>query len=281
MITDDRATHERAMRRTLRLVAGMPFDCSPPWMGQRIHRLLREETGNSDPYRGVKRHSNTLALGLYPTLRRRVRDSVDSLTTAVRLAIAGNVIDFGCRTHVGDGEIHQAIEDALQETSDEAVVEDLRRRVEEAKDILYLTDNAGEIVLDRLLIEQMQTDRVTAVVRGGPVINDATREDAETTGLTSLVTVMDNGSDAPGTILDTCSAEFRDRFARSDLVIAKGQGNYETLGRGDREVVFLLKVKCPVVARSIGCDAGRSLVCHSRPTRQRTSSTVPVPACED
>ena len=108
------------------------------------------------------------------------------------------------------------------------------------------------------------------------MINDATREDAQTAGLTSLVTVMDNGSDAPGTILDTCSAAFRDRFVRSDLVIAKGQGNYETLSKEDQDIFFLLKVKCPVVARHIGCDVGESFVYRNRHQRDRTKPAQPV-----
>jgi uncharacterized protein with ATP-grasp and redox domains len=137
----------------------------------------------------------------------------------------------------------------------------LRRAVAGADRILYLCDNAGEIVFDRLLIEVLPSEKITAVVRGTPVINDATLEDARATGLTEVVRVMDNGSDAPGTLLETCSPAFRDCFAAADLIIAKGQGNFETLSetRGKR-IFFLLKVKCPLIARDIGEPTGRLVV---------------------
>ena len=153
------------------------------------------------------------------------------------------------------------------------MLERLRRRVQETKSILYLADNAGEIVFDRLLIEQLPRDRVTVAVKGGPVINDATREDAEAAGLIDLVEVIDNGSDAPGTILEQCSPSFQRRFAEADLVIAKGQGNYETLNDVPREVFFLLKVKCPVIARDIACDLGHIAV-HCNQTAQRVEAVV-------
>jgi uncharacterized protein with ATP-grasp and redox domains len=274
MVTDDPAVHERVVGETLRLVAKMPFDRSPPWMGQRIHRLLRDATGNPDPYRELKRHSNALALELYPTLKQRVRTSADPFATAVCLATAGNVIDFGCRSSLNDDEVHEAIEDAMGRSFDEVAVADLRRAVNEAKNILYLADNAGEIVFDRLLIEEMLTDRITLVVRGGPVINDATREDAEATGLGSLVTVMDNGSDVPGTILESCSPAFRALFAESELVVSKGQGNYETVQGEHENTFFLLKVKCPVIARDIGCDVGEALVCRNHALDRRASRTA-------
>ena len=113
-----------------------------------------------------------------------------------------------------------------------------------------------EIVFDRLLIEQLPREKVTLVVRGAPVSNDATMIDAEDTGLTKLLEVIDNGSDAPGTILDDCSHAFRERFDSADLIIAKGQGNYESLSEVEKDIYFLLKAKCPVIARDLGCEVG-------------------------
>lgn len=264
MVTDDAAVHERVVRETLGLVAKMPFDHSPPWMGQQIHRLLREATGNPDPYRELKRRANAFALELYGSLKQRISASEDRFATAIRLAIAGNVIDFGCKTQISNNEIYEAIVDALNGPLDEAAVEDLRQGVGEARSILYMLDNAGEIVFDRLLIEELPVERTTAVVRGNPVINDATREDAEVVGLNSIVSVIDNGSDVPGTILDACSPSFRARFERCDLVIAKGQGNYETLNGVNANIFFLLKVKCPVITRDIGCEVGQIVVCRNQ-----------------
>ena len=278
MVTGNPAVHHRVVRETLRLVADMPLDRSPPWMGRRIHQLLREATGDPDPYRQVKARSNALALSLYPALKERIRMSADRFASAVRLAIAGNVIDFGCRSDLGDDEVRQAITDAMDGAFDEVAVANLRREISGAKDILYLADNAGEIIFDRLLIEEMPMDRITLAVRGSPVINDATRSDAEAAGVTALVAVIDNGSDVPGTILECCSSYFRDRFAQCDLVIAKGQGNFETLGEEDQNIFFLLKVKCPVIARDIGCAVGQAVVRRNHPTQQPVSSTKPAPA---
>jgi uncharacterized protein with ATP-grasp and redox domains len=258
--TDDESVHECVVRETIRLAADTPFRRSPPWIGQRIHRLLRDVTGNPDPYHEVKRRSQALAMRWYPVLRSDVLGSGDPFAAAVALAIAGNIIDFGCRSELGDDEVRRAVEDAIDTPLSEAAVAGIREAVDAASDVLYLADNAGEIVFDRLLIEQMPRDRVTLVVRGSPVINDATREDVVEAGLDSLVAYMDNGSDAPGTILESCSSIFRSRFARCDLVVAKGQGNYETLNEHEKSMVFLFKAKCPVVARDVGCEVGQMII---------------------
>jgi uncharacterized protein with ATP-grasp and redox domains len=129
-----------------------------------------------------------------------------------------------------------------------------------AKKILYLVDNTGEIFFDKLLIQQMPNDKMTFVVRGYPVINDATLIDAKIAGLTEMVEVIDNGSDAPGTILEDCSKEFLRHFSDADLIIAKGQGNYETLSNSNKCIFFILKAKCPVIARDIGCEIGSLVI---------------------
>ena len=232
-------------------------------MGQKIHRLIRELVGNDDPYRDLKKQHNRFALELYDLLEPTVHSTEDPLETAVRLAIAGNIIDLGVKTSISDSDIHKTINDSLTAPFDEAMVEQLRSDTECAQNILYLADNAGEIVFDRLLIEQLPTEKVTVVVKGKPIINDATMDDAEFVGLTKIVEVIDNGSDAPGTILETCSQSFRDRFEDADLVIAKGQGNYETLSDLDKNIFFVLKAKCPVIAEHIGCEIGDMILCRN------------------
>ena len=139
-------------------------------------------------------------------------------------------------------------------------IELLSKTVRSVDNILYLGDNCGEIVFDRLLIEQLPLHKVTFAVRGSSVINDATLADAEATGMTDLVKVIDNGSDAPGTIIENCSDAFRQRFDRADLVISKGQGNYEALSDVDKDIFFLLKAKCPLIAQYIGCDLGSPVI---------------------
>ena len=243
------------MRTVMRAIRDMDMRQSPPVMGQRIHRIIREMTGNRDPYREVKDRFNRLALELYPALKARVNSSARPMEAAVRLAIAGNIIDSGANSELDEDHVQAAVESAFTEPL-VGSLEELTDAVSTAERILYLADNAGEIVFDRLFIEQLPLEKVTVAVRGAPVINDATLEDAEKAGLPDLVEVIENGSDAPGTILDDCSKEFRERFGDADVVIAKGQGNYETLSDVEKDIFFLLKVKCPVIAQDIGHNVG-------------------------
>ncbi len=253
--TNDEAIHEQVLRNTLRAMSEMDFQESPPAMGGKIHRFIREDLGEGDPYREVKEASNRLALDLFPALKSKVTQSGNPLETAVRLAIAGNIMDVAVKSDVGEADVNEAIEDAVSSPL-AGDVDDFAHAVATAKKILYLADNAGEIVLDRLLLEKLSAGKVTLAVRGAPVINDATMADAQVAGITELVEVIDNGSAVPGTLLGECSAAFRRRFDEADLIIAKGQGNYETLNETEKDIYFLLKVKCPVIARDIGAKVG-------------------------
>jgi len=259
-VTNDEQVHEMVVRQVVELINNIDARQTPPAIGQQIHRMIRQITGNADPYRQRKHGSNVLAMRLYPQLKERIKNSSQPLEMAVRLAIAGNVMDFGVYSSLDDTDVTKAAENALVDELDTACLEEFVQAISAAREILYLGDNAGEIVFDRLLIEELPPGKVTFAVRGSPILNDATREDAEMAGLTDLVAVIDNGSDAPGTILEDCSEQFRQRFDQSDLVIAKGQGNYECLSGIDKDVFFLLTAKCPVIATDLGCDVGRMIL---------------------
>ncbi len=252
--TEDTGRQERILRQSLELAMRWNFNQEPPRLGREMHRLLKETTGVADPYRRLKAESNEIALRLYPGMQRDVLLATAPFEAAVRFAIAGNIIDFGCRSEVNCAEIENAIAEAMTARIDRHALRVFRAAVERAERILYLADNAGELVFDRLLIEQLPRRAVTLAVRGQPIINDATREDARLVGLTSLVRVIDNGSDVPGTVPDLCSRTFRRHFAQSDLIISKGQGNFETLEGRREPIIFLLRAKCAVVADRLGCD---------------------------
>jgi uncharacterized protein with ATP-grasp and redox domains len=256
MITDDTQVHETILREALRMASEMDLSQSPPAMAQKIHRFIRLTTGISDSYLDVKNRFNTLALQMYPELKQRIETSTDPLETAVRLAIAGNIIDFGVNSTLEPSHVEQTLTESLTDPLDKGSLEAFRLAVSRADKILYLGDNAGEIVFDRLLIEQLPHEKITFVVKGGPILNDAVMEDAQMVGLTDLVEVINNGWDAPGTILESCSETFRHRFDQSDLVIAKGQGNYETLSDVDKNIFFLVRPKCNVLARHLGREIG-------------------------
>ena len=223
-----------------------------------VHRTIRERLG-LDPFKEIKREYNALAMGLYHTLKSKVKSSKDPLWTAARLAIAGNVIDFGIFTSIDiDGSVRKALGPSIAVDDYPA----FRESVREAEEILYLLDNAGEIVFDRLLIEQLVSSgkKVRAVVKGSPVLNDVTHEDAVQTGLTKLCSVIDNGSDAIGTILGCTSPEFQSAFHDADLVISKGQGNFETLSENERSAFFLFQAKCEVVSKELGLPPSSMLL---------------------
>jgi len=261
----DAARQETLLREVLRRLAGADLSVPPPCTAHEIYRLVKDASGGGDPYREVKQRFNRFVLGRLDALRRRVENAKDPFDAAVRVSIAGNLIDFGLNAAVKESDLDGAIEAALASPLAVDHVARLKEAVGSAKRILYLGDNAGEIVLDRLLVERLPRERVTFVVRGAPILNDALREDAEAAGLPALVEVIDNGSDAPGTILERCSPDFQCRFAGADLVIAKGQGNYETLDViTEKRIVFLLKVKCAVLARSMGVPLGSLVVKENR-----------------
>jgi uncharacterized protein with ATP-grasp and redox domains len=263
LVTTDSSIHERLLREALHWAEGMDLTASPPAMAQCLHRRLREMTGVVDPYRETKAWQNRVAMDMLPALQAEVEACGDPLLMAARLAIAGNAIDMGSNGQLTEQDVRQALERALEDPF-HGDAEQFRAAVAKAEKILYLADNAGEIAIDRLLIDQLLPRTITLVVRGSPVLNDATQEDAKRVGLDRMVEVIDNGSDAPGTILSDCSQDLRDRFAAADLIIAKGQGNYESLNDEPGQLFFLFKAKCPVIADLVGQPIGTQMLLMSR-----------------
>ena len=259
LASDDPDLHEKALREILAILSRLDFQAAPVVMGRTIHRVIQVITGVQDPYQSVKQKFNQMVKDLYPAFKARLSDSENPFDMAARLALAGNMIDFGAGQKVGQLEVAETIEASLSAdlTAD---IHLLHQAVDQSDTIVYLGDNCGEIVFDRLFIEQLVPDKVTYVVRAAPIINDVTMDDARFSGMTDLVDVIDNGSDAPGTLLTECSAGFKEVFENADLIIAKGQGNYETLHAVNKNIFFMLKVKCPVVARHIGYEIGDDVI---------------------
>lgn len=263
VVSDNPVIHEQILREVLHMIACADLKQPPPVLAQRMHQRLRELTASPDPYRAAKERFNGLALDLLPELAARIKKAADPFELAVRLAAAGSIIDLAAKTGLADGDLKLELELALSDPI-AGDLDSFRAAIRTAARILYLTDNAGEIVFDRLLIEQFPTRRVTVAVRGAPVINDATRMDARSAGLDQVAEVIDNGSDAPGTVLEDCSPEFRARFEHADVIVAKGQGNFETLSDTEANILFLLKIKCPVVAAQTSIELGTQALIHRR-----------------
>jgi len=239
-------------------------------MAVEIHELVRSASGVEDPYSDVKKQSNRVCRESMNVLTECIAWSFDPFETAVKLAIAGNVVDFGVYVpHALSARdvIRNAQATVVEPLTGESPAT-LQRLIERAQRILFVGDNAGECLFDRCLLSQMPSGRVIYAVRGGSVLNDATVSDARAADIHALCRIVDTGDHAPGVLLERCSPRFREVFDKADLVIAKGQGNYESLSetRG-KTCAFLTKVKCPVVARDIGYPTGSNVIRITGPDR--------------
>jgi len=243
---DDEAA-ERAVRRVAALLPGMDFSLSPPENSVLVYQVIAEETGVRDPFAAAKEEDNRRALALAEAAKHRVESADDPLRAAVLFAIGGNVMDYGSQQEF---DLDASLERAL---SLPLAIDDYGRfkhEVSAARNILYLADNCGEIAFDRLLIEQLPGE-VTCAVKERPIINDALMADADACGLPAVCRVISNGTGCPGTPLRSCSRQFMEAYGAADLVISKGQGNFETLSTRKDNIFYLLTVKCPVVGRHI------------------------------
>lgn len=259
IITSDEKTILEILKEVSTALPQIPFNGTPPEIGREVYRIISRRTGIKDPYKDVKEKCIDQALSIYPELKRSVESSEDRLMTAVRLAIAGNVIDFGTDSSF---DLTEELETILSQDFAVNHFKEFREVLKEARSILYVADNAGETVFDRLLIEELDKPVIYAV-RDKPIINDATREDARLSGLDKVSEIMSSGCDTPGTILKFCSEEFLEAYRSADLIISKGQGNYEALSGEKMPMFFLLKVKCQVVARDLGVRNGSIILAKS------------------
>jgi uncharacterized protein with ATP-grasp and redox domains len=240
---------------------------------------VKELTHCSDPYKEIKSEYNHLILRKYPELKEIIECSQEPLLTAIKLAIVGNIMDSAAK---GYFDLEKTQEKTLKADLTIDHYREFVQSLDRARTILYLGDNAGEIVFDKILIEEINKGReytrtaeertekkressrikdIYYAVRGAPIINDVTLIDAQEVSMSEVARVISNGSDIPGTILDLCSQDFLKIYGKADIIIAKGQGNYESLSdEEDDRIYFLLQVKCPVIARHIGVKVGSTVL---------------------
>ena len=265
-------TQKRILNRLGGTLSKLSLDSSPPEMGRIIYGLVNKMTHMKDPYKKIKAKSNALALKLYDKLKNKVRHSGDRLLTALSLAIAGNIIDYGVKNSL---DVKKELKRILSEES-KAIKEENRklfnypefkRALRKARTVLYLGDNAGETVFDRILIEEIKNlykgKRIIYAVKEKPIINDALVEDAEKCGIGKTAEIISSGLDIPGTVLSLCSKKFLKIFKNTDMVISKGQGNFEALSYAKKPIFFLFMAKCPVVAMHVGCNVGDVILLYN------------------
>jgi len=243
-----------------------PGVSSAPAMAASFYSALAQAMGEEDPFKEEKDTATALLLSALPTLRGHIQAAADPFAAAVRLAVAGNVVDLGSDPGFDSRRAAEAVLAAAEEPLFTDHTRILKEKAARAASILYLGDNAGEVVLDRLLIEHLPENKVVFAVRGGPVINDVTAGDALRAGLGPLCKIVSTGDPSPGVLLDRVSQEFHSLFLDADLVIAKGQGNFESLfASSPREIFFLFKVKCRFISGLTRAPLGSQMVLEFNP----------------
>ena len=251
-IGKDDVTKAVVLDELLSIYRGVVDSASPPELAALYYEYFERKTGIADPFRREKECSTQLALRLLPELRRQVDAAGEgAFDLALLFAIGGNIIDYGVNPDFDIDTAERQIRQVLDCEYDRASAAELCRRMDDARDIIYILDNCGEAVIDRLLIERYP-DKITVVVRGKPILNDVTRADAAASGL-DFVPIIDNGDGAPGVSLRRSSPDFVRRLRSADLVIAKGQGNFEAMGDEfhDRPAFYLLRTKCAVICNQL------------------------------
>ncbi len=248
MATDDEQVQQAVMDEALDVLKGYAHYCNSPDITRKLHRIVKVHTGAVDPYREVKQRDLQTALRLYPALRAQVLAREDTLYWGLKAAATGNVLDSAICADFDISRIDAEFEKPFAVCD----LPLLREKLQTAKTLLVVGDNTGESVFDRLLLEQFPGLSITYAVRNAPVINDVTMEEAIASGLEGYARLISSGSDLPGTIVAECSPEFQEIFNSADIVISKGQGNFETLSDSSRGVFYLLKAKCPVIAGVLG-----------------------------
>jgi uncharacterized protein with ATP-grasp and redox domains len=233
---------------------------SPPEVASLMYGLLRKATGVDDPYLEIKKNSHLKAFSYLEDLRRIVKENEGNLEFLLKMCAAGNIIDI---VHARDYHLWEEVETTVQQELEGDTLHIFQDKLQEAPFLLILADNVGETVFDRVLIENISVPVIYAV-KGGPIINDATRQDALAAGIDQVAEIIETGSRAPGTVLAECSDEFQELFQQAELVLAKGQANFETLNTADKNCFFLLRVKCPVLGEYLNKPVGSLLLIQNR-----------------
>lgn len=257
--TDDVSLQKEALKKVALSLSKVSFENTPLSLSHKAHRIVRKVTGVNDPYKELKKDCNRVVMEMYSDLKGTVSESEDPILTATKLSIAGNIIDFA-PDH--DFEVKEVVEEVLDKDFSIDHFDEFRSELEESDEIFYLADNAGEIVFDRIFLEELADKDITSFVKGYPVLNDAMVEDAEFVGIDEVADIEEVGGEG-NEGLDVVPQSFVERLGDADLVISKGQGNYEAFSELESSgvnIFFLLMVKCPLVGKDLGAEEGNLIV---------------------
>ena len=242
------------MQRVLKIIAEAPAKYGAPVIVRTIQQLQEEMLGIKQEYAQIKQHYNAIMMQYEEQVLEHMAKSEDPIKTGIQYAMIGNYIDFGARITVTEEHLTELLNEPDRYVIDEKQYKELTTDLENAKKLVYLTDNCGEIVMDKLLIQQIKNKypnlELTVMVRGAEVVNDATMEDAKQVGICDLVEVMPNGSDIAGTWMEEISEEAKNVLDEADVIISKGQGNFETLRKCGRNIYYIFLCKCDLFANT-------------------------------
>jgi len=261
----DDETQKQAARVAMRVLAELDHGAAPAVIATAALRAAEPLLGGKDAFEKVKRDTTAEALALYRAIKPDVMNQmadmgpVERLALCAKIAAAGNIIDFGISS---DFDLKGTLEDTLARDLAVDHSAQLYEDMLSANEVLVIGDNAGEIVFDRFILDEIVRlgKRAYLSVKSGPVLNDAIPADAVAAGIGDHVKVIETGSSSLGVALDECSPEFLDLFNRAGVVISKGQANYETLDDAARTIFFILRVKCPVISKPMGIPTGASIL---------------------
>ena len=240
-------------QKLLTIIGTARDDLSSPVLSKKIKELQADMFDIHDDYEEIKRHFNHLMESFENPIMEDVNQSKDPLYLAIEYAMLGNYIDFGAMDSVDENYLKELLKTARDRDFDKVQYERLKSDLEKGKKLVFLTDNCGEIVMDKILIRTIQKLyphlKVSVLVRGKPIINDATIEDAKQVGLDKIAHVIPNGSGIPGTFYEELSPEAKKEIDTADIILAKGQGNFETLRMCHKNVYYIFLCKCEMFAR--------------------------------
>jgi len=264
-VTDDPETQRQVLNEVAKLLPDLPLENTPAENSTYVLWRAHEVLNCPDPFAAKKHHYSELALSMYPDLEGLVQSSENPLQAAVKVAAIGNIIDLGILDRV-DVDLEATFEEVFAQGLAVDETEPLVAKLRTARRVLYLADNSGEIVFDKVLIEELRARGLAVVlgVKGAPILNDVTMEDALAVGMDRVARVLSNGSPMIGTNLKTCSQEFLREFRRADIIISKGQANFETLNETSAPVFFILKAKCLEVGRELGAPMGEAVAMFNK-----------------
>lgn len=249
--TDDAKIHDKVLSETINLMTKYKQYRNSPDLAREIHKIIREQTGIEDPYAEIKEKDLNAAKGIYSYLKEFIQSKDNSLYWALKIAATGNNIDAAIYSNI---DVKKCIENELEKEFSICDIEIMEKKLQAASNILVIGDNTGETIFDKIMIESFPNINITYGVRSESIINDVTEKDAVASGLDQVSKIVPTGCGAPGTILEDCSDEFIDIYNKSDIIISKGQGNYEALSEEKGNIFFLLKAKCPMISQKLNVN---------------------------